>query len=87
MPSVGNSPNPFIQDTLIYEGESVEERLQREREEARAKEVSDTIDEGLRRGLKDRQYREAAKILLLGRAESGQSASSPSDSRIFPLPT
>ena len=87
MPSIEKSPNPFIQDTLLYEGESVEERLQREREEARAKEVSDAIDEELRQDLKDRQYQEAAKILLLGRAESGQSASSPSDSRMFPLPT
>ena len=87
MPSIEKSQNPFIEDTLLYEGESVEERLQRERKETRAKEVSDAIDEELRQDLKGRQYREAAKILLLGRAESGQSASSPSDLCVFPIPT
>jgi hypothetical protein len=59
MPSVEKPPNPFIQDALFYEGESPEEMLRRKREEARAKEVSDAIDEQLRRESRQHPYRYA----------------------------
>ena len=72
MPSVERLPNPFTQDTLLNEGESEEERLRREGEEARAKEVSDTIDEQLRQDRRRKSDRKGVKTLLLGRSGSGQ---------------
>jgi guanine nucleotide-binding protein subunit alpha len=70
--SVIPSPNPFIQDSLPHEGESPQERSQREQVEARAKVVSDTIDEQIKQDkVTFKRYQKAVKILLLGQSESG----------------
>ena len=72
------SPNPFIQAPLPREDETPQERTQREQEEARAKVVSDAIDEQIKQDkVAYRRYQKAIKILLLGQSESGQSASVP----------
>lgn len=67
------SPNPFIHGLPPREDESPQERALREQEEARAKAVSDTIDEQIKQDkLVFKKYQRAIKILLLGQSESGQ---------------
>jgi len=71
--SAVSSPNPFIHGPLPYENESPQERTLREQEEARAKAVSDAIDEQIKHDkVAFRRYQKAIKILLLGQSESGQ---------------
>ena len=71
MPST-SSPNPFIHGPLPREDESPEEKALREQEEARAKAVSDAIDEQIKQDRAAfRKYQKAIKILLLGQSESG----------------
>jgi len=68
------SPNPFVQGFLRRAGESPQERSQREQEEARAKAVSDAIDEQIERDrVAFERYKKAIKVLLLGQSESGRS--------------
>lgn len=70
------SQNPFISGSLPPEGETPQERFQREREEARAKAVSDAIDEAIEQDrVAFERYQKAIKVLLLGQSESGQFAS------------
>jgi len=70
--SVMPSPNPFILGPLPREGESPQERSQREQEEAQAKAVSDAIDEQIKQDkVAFKRYQKAVKILLLGQSESG----------------
>lgn len=72
--SVIPSPNPFISFPLPREDESPQERAQREQDEARAKAVSDAIDEQIKQDkIALKKYQKAIKILLLGQSESGQS--------------
>ncbi|KAF9653935.1 G-alpha-domain-containing protein [Thelephora ganbajun] len=72
--SVIPSPNPFIHGLLPHEGESPQERTRREQEEARAKAVSDAIDEQIKQDkVAFKRYQKAVKILLLGQSESGKS--------------
>ena len=72
VPPVVLTPNPFIQGYLPKKGESPEERSQREQEEARAKAVSDAIDEQMRQDSVDFKRRQrAVKVFLLGQSESG----------------
>lgn len=76
--SVIPSPNPFIHDSVFHEDESPQERSRREGEEARAKAVSDAIDEQIKQDkVAFKRYQKAIKILLLGQSESGQSTSVP----------
>lgn len=76
--SVIPSPNPFIHDPLPREGESPQEKAAREREEARAKAVSDAIDEQIKQDkVAFKRYQKAIKILLLGQSESGRSTNVP----------
>lgn len=70
--SVIPSPNPFIHDPLPREDESPQEKSLREQEEARAKAVSDAIDEQIKQDkVAFKRYQRAIKILLLGQSESG----------------
>jgi len=72
--SVIPSPNPFIHGFLPRKDESLQERTLREQEEARAKAVSDAIDEQIKQDKAVfKRYQKAVKILLLGQSESGQS--------------
>jgi guanine nucleotide-binding protein subunit alpha len=74
--SVIPSPNPFIHNFLPREDEPPHERALREQEEARAKAVSDAIDEQIRQDkVAFKKYQRAIKLLLLGQSESGQLAS------------
>ena len=67
------SPNPFIHGPLPREDESPQDRALREQEEARAKAVSDAIDEQIKQDkVAFRRYQRAIKLLLLGQSESGQ---------------
>lgn len=76
--SVIPSPNPFIHGFLPREDESLQERTLREQEEARAKAVSDAIDEQIKQDKAVfKRYQKAVKILLLGQSESGQSTKFP----------
>ena len=78
MRSVTSSPNPFISDSLPRKDETPQERAQRERDEARAKAVSDAIDKQIEQDkVAFQRYQKAIKILLLGQSESGQSTSVP----------
>ena len=80
------SQNPFIQGPPSYGDESPQERSQREQEEARAKVVSDTIDEQIKQDkVAFRRYQKAIKVLLLGQSESGQSTSVPCHTRFQSL--
>jgi len=66
------SQNPFIQGLPPHGDESPQERSKREQEEARAKVVSDTIDEQIKQDkVAFRRYQKAIKVLLLGQSESG----------------
>lgn len=66
------SQNPFIQGPPPHGDESPQERTQREQDEARAKVVSDTIDEQIKQDkVAFRRYQKAIKVLLLGQSESG----------------
>lgn len=66
------SPNPFIQGPLPHGDESPQEKSQREQDEARAKVVSDTIDEQIKQDrVAFRRHQKAIKVLLLGQSESG----------------
>jgi guanine nucleotide-binding protein alpha-1 subunit len=70
---VAPSPNPFIHGPLPHADESPHERALREQEEARAKAVSDAIDEQIKQDkVAFRRYQRAIKLLLLGQSESGQ---------------
>ena len=70
--SVIPSPNPFIHGPLPREDESPQEKSLREQEEARAKAVSDAIDEQIKQDkVAFKRYQRAIKILLLGQSESG----------------
>ena len=72
MSSVISSRNPFIVDPIPPKDETLEERSEREREEARAKAASDAIDEQIARDrVASERYKRATKILLLGQRESG----------------
>ncbi|KAF9793168.1 G-alpha-domain-containing protein [Thelephora terrestris] len=72
--SVIPSPNPFIHNFLPREDEPPHERALREQEEARAKAVSDAIDEQIRQDkVAFKKYQKAIKLLLLGQSESGKS--------------
>jgi hypothetical protein len=70
--SVIRSSNPFIHHPLPRADESPQERTLREQDEARAKAVSDAIDEQIRQDkVAFKRYQRAVKILLLGQSESG----------------
>ena len=72
MSSITPFQNPFIVDCIPPKGETPQERSQREQEEARAKAVSDAIDEQIERDrVAFERYKRATKILLLGQSESG----------------
>ena len=75
MSSIVPPHNPFISGPLPCKGETPQERLRREREEARAKAISDAIDEQIQQDrVAFRRYQRAIKVLLLGQSESGQLA-------------
>ena len=83
MPSVMPFQNPFISGPLPPKGETPQERSRREQEEARAKAVSDAIDEQIEQDrVAFERYQRAIKVLLLGQSESGQSASVPYRARL-----
>ena len=83
--SVIPSPNPFIHGFLPRDDEPPHERALREQEEARAKAVSDAIDEQIRQDrVAFRKYQRAIKLLLLGQSESGKSASAHHQSITHP---
>jgi len=72
MSSTIPSQNPFIVGPIPPKDETPEERSEREREEARAKAVSDAIDEQIERDrVAFQRYKRATKVLLLGQSESG----------------
>ena len=78
MSSVVPPYNPFISGPLPCKGETPQERARREREEARAKAVSDAIDEQIQQDrVAFRRYQKAIKVLLLGQSESGKSTTIP----------
>jgi hypothetical protein len=73
--STPGNPDPLAVFTQPPPDETVQQKAQREKQEAEARRVSDEIDEGLKRDKaalkKEREL--IVKVLLLGQSESGKS--------------
>lgn len=66
--------DPFHSITAPPVNETAEERLNREDAEAKAKQISDKIDDILKKEKEARRKDSVIRILLLGQAESGKQA-------------